>query len=85
MDKIYLFNLLYQQFQNEKCHIDLCQTHNEVFRQVMKPTGRWLGLEALNIFMSYQNVYQLLISTNIHIIRFLRRTIKNAGLFLDII
>ena len=34
--------------------------------------------------MSYQNIYQLLISINIHTIRSSRRPIKTTGLFLDI-
>ena len=47
----------------------LMSTQSQLFRQVMKPTGRLLGLEKLNIFMSYQNIYQLLIATNNHIVR----------------
>ena len=32
----------------------LMSTQSQLFRQVMKPTGRLLGLEKLNIFMSYK-------------------------------
>ena len=44
----------------------------------------WLIVRYIHIFMSYQNIYQLLISINIHTIRSSRRPIKTTGLFLDI-